>query len=370
MSFVDQNIYRTQHIALHTPKREIFKDQKSKLHKLNQISHKSVIVCENTRMKRILLVKTSSLGDVVHNLPVVNDLLKHYPSAKIDWVVEESFSAIPKLHPNVNQVITVAIRRWRKHLFKRNTWQEISAYKKQVRQHQYDLIIDSQGLIKSALFQSFARGISVGHSFASAREKIASFFYRRKYYVSKSKHAVDRNRLLIAKALGYKVAATLPDYGIEVSSPSKLTLPEQFVIGLHGTSKDSKLWPTEHWINLAHLLAGEGYVLVLPWGNQKEEMRANQIAAQTNNSQVLPRCEVDMLAKVIAKATAAVGVDTGLSHLACALGKPIVGIYTDTEPARTGIHAGINTPVANLGGTQEVPEVEATFKQIKAFLPT
>ncbi len=327
-----------------------------------------LIVCENSDMKRILLVKTSSLGDVIHNLPVVTDILQHEKNVQIDWVVEESFADIPKLHPSVNQVFTVAVRRWRKQLFSQKTWQEISAFKQQVAQHHYDLIIDTQGLIKSAVMASCAQGVKHGMDKQSAREPLASYFYKQTHTVSRDQHAVVRNRELAAYACGYAKPDQAPDYGIATTANvTAVELPARFVIGLHGTSKESKLWPTGLWIRLAQALAEKQCHLVLPWASQAEQQRATAIARNLPNTLVLPKLSIAQLADITQHAWAAVGVDTGLSHLSAALNIPTVAIYTDTNPARTGVMASASGHIINLGGIKQTPPVTEVLAAIKAI---
>lgn len=319
-------------------------------------------------MKRILLVKTSSLGDVIHNLPVVTDILQQHPNAHIDWVVEEAFADIPKLHPAIKQVFTVAVRRWRKQLFSKKTWCEIATFKKQVSQQPYDLIIDTQGLIKSAVMTTFAQGSKCGMDKHSAREPLASYFYNQKYPVARNQHAVTRNRALAAQACGYAVLDNAPTYGIVAEKVAlNVALPQSFVIGLHGTSKDSKLWPTTLWVDLAKQLATQNLTLVLPWASEAEQQRAQAIAAKTNNVIVLPKLSIAQLACIIQRAWVAVGVDTGLSHLSVALNIPTVAIYTDTNPARTGVMASANSAIVNLGGVKQMPSVTSVLDAIKTI---
>lgn len=321
-----------------------------------------MIVCENSAMKRILLVKTSSLGDVIHNLPVVTDILQQHADAHIDWVVEEAFADIPRLHPAINHVFTVALRRWRKQLFSKKTWCEIAAFKHQVSQQPYDLIIDTQGLIKSAVLSTFAQGVKNGMDKASAREPLASYCYDKKYPVARHLHAVTRNRALVAQACHYPQPNSAPEYGITAPKMvSAIALPPAFVMGLHGTSKDSKLWPTAQWIALAGLLAEQKRHLVLPWANEAEHQRAQTIAAHHANVMVLPKLSIAHLAHIIQQAWVAIGVDTGLSHLSAALNIPTVAIYTDTNPARTGVMASAHHQVINLGGIQQNPSVAAVL---------
>lgn len=319
-------------------------------------------------MKRILLVKTSSLGDAIHNLPVVADILQQHPDAHIDWVVEEAFADIPKLHPAVKQVFTVAVRRWRKQLFSRNTWCEIAAFKKQVSQQPYDLIIDTQGLIKSAVLTSFAQGKKCGMDKHSAREPLASYFYHQQYLVARNQHAVIRNRALAAQACGYDLQDNAPTYGI-VAKEIKfdVDLPQAFVIGLHGTSKDSKLWPARLWVDLAKQLAIQNLSLVLPWASEAEQQRAQKIAAEAENVIVLPKLSIAQLACIIQQARVAVGVDTGLSHLSVALNIPTVAIYTDTNPARTGVMASSHSKVINLGGVKQIPSLASVLDAIESI---
>lgn len=319
-------------------------------------------------MKRILLVKTSSLGDVIHNLPVVTDILQQYPNAKIDWVVEESFADIPKLHPAIQQVFLVAIRRWRKQIFTRKTWHEIAEFKSQISQQTYDYVIDTQGLIKSAVISQFAQGVKCGFDKHTAREPIASYFYNQQFSVARGQHAVERNRELVAVACGYEKPTNAPIYGITTKNLQIAEeLPPQFIVGLHGTSKDSKLWPTDHWIALAKQLSKQNFQLVLPWASDAEYNRAQTIARDCNNVTVLPKLSIAHLASIINRASAAIGVDTGLSHLSVALTTPTVAIYTDTNPARTGVMASARGLAVNLGGVKQIPSVASVLDAMQSI---
>jgi heptosyltransferase I len=230
-------------------------------------------------MLKLLIVKTSSLGDVVHNLPIINDILSHYPDTEIDWVVEAGFADIPKLHPAVNQVIPVSIRRWRKAICAKKTWLEIKAAKQQLSHKTYDIVLDTQGLLKSGLLTYLSRGHKHGYDKNSAREPLASYFYDTTHYVSRVQHAVARNRELAALALGYPAPKNLPNYGIKSIAPSEISMESPYIIGLHGTSRDSKLWPTDHWIDLGHELAKQNLHLALPWASTAEFERAQHIAS-------------------------------------------------------------------------------------------
>ena len=329
-----------------------------------------------TAPKKILIIKTSSLGDVIHCLPVINDIHAHNQNVQIDWIVEESFADIPRMHAGVSNVFTVAMRRWKKSIFSLNTWAEISDFKKLIKQNKYDAVIDCQGLLKSALITKQAlttiKGEKHGYDAKNIREPIASQFYEKKYAISHQQHAVTRNRALCAMSLGYAVPTNAPDYGIAVKndgSGSRMDIGSQsidlkhldinnYVIALHGTSRDSKLWPVENWLNLGKHLAKQNLKLVLPWASDAELARANEIANQLTNSTVLPKLSIAQIAAVIANAKVAIGVDTGLSHLAAALNIPIIALYTDTNPALTGVMGGKFAPAINLGGIDKIPSVD------------
>ena len=316
---------------------------------------------------KILIVKTSSLGDVIHCLPVINDIIRVYPSAQIDWIVEESFADIPRLHPAINQVYTVAFRRWRKQLLRVKIWSEIKQFKHLIAQKNYDAVIDAQGLLKSALITRLANGVKHGYDKQSIREPIASRFYDKTYAISYQQHAVSRNRTLAALSLSYAFPTHAPDYGIQAVANLNDWLSKPFVIALHGTSRDSKLWPIEHWINLGIALKSQQLNVVLPWSNAAELSRAEQIASSLENATVLPKLSIAELAAVISQAKAAVGVDTGLSHLAAALNIPTIAIYTDTNPALTGV-MGSKAQVINLGNIGETPKSADVLQHLNAIL--
>jgi heptosyltransferase I len=329
-------------------------------------------------MQRILIVKTSSLGDVIHCLPVVNDILQHVPNAQIDWVVEESFADIPRMHAGVNQVFTVAFRRWKRNVFAKKTWAEIAEFKKLIKQdingsNRYDAMIDCQGLLKSAFITKQTIGVKHGYDKNSIREPIASKFYDKTYNISYNQHAVTRNRALCAMSLGYAIPTNAPDYGISSESNAaaslmavdsqsidlNVDLKHDYVIALHGTSRDSKLWPIENWVGLGKELAKQDLNLALPWASEAELARAKQIANQLpSTTTVLPKLSILQMAGMITNAKAAVGVDTGLSHLAAALNIPTIAIYTDTNPALTGVMGGAFKPAINLGNIDQIPSVE------------
>ena len=276
---------------------------------------------------KVLLVKTSSLGDVVHALPAVTDALEAVPGLIIDWVVEEAFKDIPERHPGIRRVIPVAIRRWRKQLLK--SAGEFSDFRTQLREEDYDLVLDSQGLLKSALTGWLASGPLHGFDGASARESIASRFYRQGYEVDLNQHAIQRQKKLFAAALGYSCPDHI-DFGLDKNANRKKRL-----VFFHGTTWVSKEWPLTYWQRLAGLAIGDGYELIVPAGNETERDRAEVIAAE--GGEVVYRPPLSELMELLSGCEGAVSVDTGLGHLAPALGVPMVGLFGATDPSLTGM---------------------------------
>ena len=302
-------------------------------------------------MPRILFVKTSSLGDVVHNCPAVSDVARAIPGAEIDWVVEESFAGVAAMHAAVRRVIPVAVRRWRRGAWRPAVWREIGAFRRALAAERYDAVIDTQSLLKSALVARCAQGPRHGLDRASAREALAARFYEVRHAVPRELHAVERNRRLAAEALGYVPGAL--DYGLRATGVAPAARP--YAVLLTMTSRDDKLWPEERWIELGRTLAhAQRLSAVLPWGSDAERRRAERIAQALPEARVPPRLPLDELARLFAGARAVAGVDTGLSHLAAALGTPTVGIYCGSEPALTGLYGARRA--ANVGANGRAPE--------------
>lgn len=312
---------------------------------------------------RILLIKTSSLGDVIHNLPVATDLRVRFPDAAIDWVVEEAFADVVRLHPGVRRVLPVAIRRWRGSLLAPATWSEAAAFRATLQQERYDLVLDTQGLLKSALIARMARGRRCGYAAASAREPVAARFYDTTFAVPKNLHAVERNRHLASLAAAYPMMPA-PDYGI---APSRAAGDEaRCAVLLTATSRDDKLWPEERWIGLGRALQDKGLICLLPSGSPVERERAIRIAKAIPGAVALPPLGLDALARQLATARLVVGVDTGLLHLAAALGRPTVALFCASDPALTGVLAA--TPAINLGARGQPPELAAVLTAVAPFL--
>ena len=286
---------------------------------------------------KVLLVKTSSLGDVVHTLPALTDAQRALPGIQFDWVVEEGFAEIPTWHPAVAQVIPVAIRRWRKHplqTLRNGEWQR---FKARLREGRYDLVIDAQGLLKSAWLTRYVKAPVAGLDRESAREPLATRFYDRRYAVPRDQHALERVRQLFAQALSYTLPEGSADYGLnreQMAAPSE----QPYLLFLHGTTWPSKHWPETYWRELAEQMSDFGWAIRLPWGNAEEKARAERIVSGIVGAAVLPKLNLAGVARVIAGARACVAVDTGLGHLAAALDVPNISLYGPTLPGRVGAY--------------------------------
>jgi len=278
------------------------------------------------------------MGDVIHALPVVTDLLAARPGTEVDWVVEEAFADLPRLHPGVGQVIPVAVRRWRRAPFSRPVRAEVAEVRARLRERGYDLVLDLQGLLKSAWIARMAGAPVAGFDRASVRESLAALAYRHRYAVPRQLHAIERLRRLAGQALGYPVHG-LPRFGLRAPSVAVPARPgPPWVVLLHATSRPTKQWPEGHWAALGRSLLERGLSLVLPWGSPAEEARAQALAEAMRPGDVIvaPKLTLAQCAVLLAHARAVVGVDTGLTHLAAALSVPTVALFAATPAWRFG----------------------------------
>lgn len=314
---------------------------------------------------RLLIVKTSSLGDVIHALPVVSDLRRQFPALHIDWCVEESYAELPRLHPAVDRILPVAVRRWRKSLLTKASWREMQAFRQQLRAVDYDAVLDLQGLLKSALIARQACGPVYGYAAEVAREPLAARFYDTTFVIPKIVHAVERNRWLAAAAMELPLEMAL-DYGIQATPLLAKWLPPTYLVLLTASSRDDKLWPEERWVEVGRALKIQGIASVLPAGTPSERARAMRIARAIDGSVVAPSMALGDIASLLAGAVGVIGVDTGLSHLAAAIGRPTVAIFTASDPELTGVFG--NAAWRNLGGVHANPESTAVLAAFAACL--
>jgi heptosyltransferase-1 len=313
-------------------------------------------------MADILFIKTSSLGDVIHHMPALIEAHRHRPDARLTWVVEETFAPLVRLHPAVADVIPVAWRRWPSQLYRPATWRQMAQTDRALRARQYEAVIDTQGLLKSALIAMRARGRKHGYDRDSIREKAASGFYDVRHRVSRDLHAIERNRILTALSLGYRPDGP-PDYGLD---RDKLRIAgEPYAVLLHATARAGKEWPPTAWIELGQWLERNDIDLVLPWGSEAERVRATQIAEALPRARVEQKLTLDAIARLIAGARFVIGVDTGLLHLAAALAVPLVAIFGGSEPRLTGpVGAGPIEVVGAKGAPPTPIEVMAALRRV------
>ena len=316
-------------------------------------------------MPRILFVKTSSLGDVIHHCPAVHDAALALAGAEIDWMVEEAFAAIPAMHVNVRRIIPVAMRRWRGVPWHPSVWSEIGSLRRKLAAERYDVVVDTQGLLKSAVLSSLAPGVHHGMNRGSAREPLAAMLYDVRHAVPRTCHAVDRNRRLAGAALGYWANGAC-DFGLRVSGPAPMALDRPCAILLTMTSRADKLWPQADWSALGCSLHARGLQCVLPWGSQSEQARAQSIAREIPGAVVPGRLSLEELARLMRDARCAVGVDTGLTHLSAALGAPTVAIFCASDPALTGLHG--SERARNVGAAGEPPAPKLVLSVLETLI--
>ncbi|TGP19173.1 MULTISPECIES: lipopolysaccharide heptosyltransferase I [unclassified Mesorhizobium] len=317
---------------------------------------------------KVLIVKTSSMGDVIHTFPAVEDALRNRPDISFDWCVEEAFAGIVALHPAIKSIHKVAIRRWRKQPFDGGTWREMAGLRHALRGGHYDLVIDAQGLLKSAVVARQAGAPIAGFDRSSAREPSATLFYQRKYAVPRDLHAIERTRRLFGLALGYQPDLSRLGSGI-VAPAGNLAVPKgRLAFLLHGTSREDKKWPVGDWIETARLLVARRFTPVATWSNEAEKRAAEAIAGAVPKTVLIPRSPLAEIAAILGRSTLVIGADTGLSHLASAFGLPTVAIFLATEPGLTGPRGPFSsTLLAPAGGKVTPAEVMAEAERLLAL---
>jgi heptosyltransferase-1 len=322
---------------------------------------------------KILLVRVSSLGDVLHNLPMVADILRHHPDAQIDWVVEEGYVSLVRLNPHVRKVIPFALRRWKKGFKDKAVRAEVRAFFRDLRAEEYDYVFDTQGLIKTGLVMAAARVRKGGQKIGMANgtedsgyEGASRIFHSRSIPVEPRTHAVQRGRAVAAAALGYALD-TPPDFGLPAPDPAKRPawMPAgDYAVFFHGTARDAKKWEAKHWIALGHALAP--LRILLPWGSPSEKEEAERLAAALPNATVLPKLSMMDAVELARHAALAVGVDTGLTHIAAAFVRPTVEIYCDSPRWKT--EGNWSPRIVNLGDTGNPPSVNEVVAAARSLL--
>jgi heptosyltransferase-1 len=347
-----------------------------------------------TQPPKILLVKLSSLGDVLHNIPIVWDLRKRLPEAQIDWIVEEGY--VHLLEPlkttetfrGIDRIIPVAFRRWRKTLFSLRTWREFFAMRKLLQSVSYDIVIETQGLLKSALVCALAKkseyaivsglGNATEHS---GYEPMARLFYKQSVHVPLKCHAIDRSRWVMCSAFDWPLLnqneewplfypndfveqlASLPIKGLRKQPNGTAAI---YVVCFHSTARVTKRWPIENWVELGKALSNQGYQVLFPWGST-EEMKISALIASQVPGAIVPRAfSIEEAYRLVAHAALTIGVDTGLTHLAAVLGKPTIEIYCDSPRWKT--EGYWNKNITNLGDLKRIPLASTVLQAAETLL--
>ena len=328
---------------------------------------------------KILIVRVSSLGDVVHNMPMVADIRRFYPDAAIDWVVEEAYTELVALNGAVRKVIPLALRRWRKSILRAATRAEMAAFYRQLQEEAYDYVFDTQGLLKTSVVMRLARlnvgGRRVGlgnATLGSGYEPISRMFHDLSVPVGLRTHAVERARIVAAKAMGYAIDHKPPEFNLAPPSTratSSAWLPDApYAAFFHGTARAAKQWPQQHWIDLGRHLQGRGLPVMLPWGSEDERKTAQAIQAQLPNAAVLPKLPLMEAILLAQRAALVVGVDTGLTHVAAAYCRPTVEIYGDSPRWKT--EGDWSPNIVNLGEEGARPGVADVIAAVSGLLST
>lgn len=326
---------------------------------------------------KILLIRISSLGDVLHNMPIVQDLLRHFPQAEIDWMVEEAYVDLVRLNRGVRNIFPVALRRWRKHIFSRTTWREIAQFKNRLQQEHYDLVIETQGLFKTGLLMGFAKLTPTGKKVGLANgtedsgyEAISRLFHDQSITVARRTHAVLRGRL-VAAAAGQFSINTPANFGLQLpvlANAKPDWLPNHaYAVFFHGSAGQQKKWPQQHWISIAAELKKFGLPIMLPWGNAQEKAEAEQMASQIENAQVLPKLQMQEAIFLAQQASLVIGVDTGLTHIAAAYCRPTIEIYCASPRWKT--EGNWSNQIINLGDDGSPPSVEEVRQALHQLRP-
>ena len=306
-------------------------------------------------MSGVLVVRPSSLGDVVYALALVSDIALHCPGLPIDWVAEDAFVDLVRLDPRIRNVVPLALRRWRHAPLARATWRDMAAFRRALRQERYDAILNLQEQVKGAVVSWFAKGIRHGLDRANIREPIATLVDHVHHPVSRDLHIIDRCRGIAAAALGYSANGP-PRWHFEPPSTTPAMPAGPFALAFHATSRADKEWPEDHWRGLVTHFARAGVVTLLPWGNADEHARSRRLADGSEGAVVPPRQSLPELATLARNAEIVVGVDTGLTHLAAALGTSTVAIFTSTDPRLAGV-ACASSRARDAGGNGLVPSL-------------
>lgn len=288
---------------------------------------------------KVLLVKMSSMGDVLHTLPAITDLKAYHSALELHWVIEANFAHLAQWHSGVDHIIPIEQRKW----LAQPSWhsyQQWRRWKHQLQQTHYDVVIDAQGLLKSALIARAARTHqgkpAQRHGFDAPREPLAKLAYHHRHKINSDQHAVTRTRQLFAQTLGYAVTTT-PHFGIQPYFTNAQASAASVVL-IPGTTWHTKHWHFAHWVSLAQELIQKQLPVYVIWGSAQEKALAEALQALVPEVCFsAQRASIEAVAQQLQNARAVVGVDTGFTHIAGALGVPTLALYGPTSSKKVGL---------------------------------
>ena len=314
-------------------------------------------------MTRILIVRTSSLGDIIQSLPAISDIYLNVPNARIDWLIEKKFHKIPILHFGINKVIKISQRKWRKKKLNKNFRLEINSFYKKVFFESYNIIIDFQSLVKSTLISKNIKGNRHGLSWKSSVESVSSIFLDKNYFIEFWKPAIFRQRLLIGKILGYEIKNKLT-FGLNLNQRIS-NINENYVSIMPSASGNRKFWSNNNWKKIISFLNNVNLRIKIFSGNNIEIYRAKKIIKNQINSELLPVMSINKVLKVLINSKIMIGLDSGLTHLSASLGISTICLYNCSSPVRNPVIGnGINFNLGDFGNFSSINQILNAIKYI------
>ena len=319
---------------------------------------------------RVLIIKLTSMGDLMHALPALTDAAKQIPNIEFDWVVDENFSEVPLWHPKVKSVITTNHRSWKKNIFSTSLINELKSIKSTLNNTNYHAVIDMQNNLKSAAVSFLVKDSVHGLDKGSAREYPSHLAYKFKYKVSKENHAITRQRQLLALSLNYEFDTKDIDYGIQNDNFERpnLELPNKYLFLVHNASWPTKMWSISRWQELIQLINGEGYVAILPSGSKEEFKRAQEIASISTDALAIPAQSLNRTAYIIENAAGCICSDTGLAHLSALLGKPSVTLYSVTDEKLIGTRGNNQAHIISSDSKMDSISSQKAWEELKLLI--
>ena len=319
---------------------------------------------------RVLIIKLTSMGDLMHALPALTDAAKHLPNIEFDWVVDENFSEVPLWHPKVKSVITTNHRSWKKNIFSSSLINELRNIKSRLNNTKYEAVIDMQNNLKSAAVSFLVKDSVHGLDKASAREYPSHLAYKFKHQVSKEIHAISRQRQLLALSLNYEFDVKDIDYGIQNDNFERpnIELPNKFLFLVHNASWPTKMWSISRWQEVIKLINSAGYMAVLPSGSREEFERAREIASISADALAIPAQSLNRTAYIIKKADGCICSYTGLAHLSALLGKPSVTLYSVTDEKLIGTRGKNQIHIISSNSKMNSITSQRTWEELKPLI--